>query len=318
VGVNSPQHQRLNKGISLDEVAMQFHTDTLLEEKPRVEMDAKTAIPCQSAKLVSFDVLGLSMEYHENVWDVDDSVMELCAFRDELWVLLASGLLLFLDAEKLTVKYSIELDTDGLVCQMFPVYNGHFAAVLCNERFSLLPTWLEQKTSKFSSVIINYPLAKCEHLCFAHVEHSGLFFTHSKDNKRMARFHITDLVVPDCDKILKIDSTRLISEVELEEKKKKEEDLKAYKQRKGLMLNLEDVNYTESSKPMGLVGMFDELEATSLDSLNVLINSKDAAESKEETKPPQAGRKTGFFPSPFRKKKNSSEQNSPGRKGSTK
>lgn len=57
--------------------------------------------------------------------------------------------------------------------------------------------------------------------------------------------------------IVKQQITRKLTDMEAIEMQRKKNDLASYRQRKGMMLNLENHAYTQDSKPMGLAGMFD-------------------------------------------------------------
>ncbi len=108
------------------------------------------------------------------------------------------------------------------------------------------------------------------------------------NERRVLRFSVGPRVPPGVEAVRQADNKRSLTEVEENEKQRKQSDMVRYVQKRGLMLNLSDVVYTESSKPMGLEFLMEgslEDELRRSDKPPVLVSSSSSSSLLSSSSP---------------------------------
>jgi hypothetical protein len=217
------------------------------------------AVRAGLARLVSFDTATSTLAEHKMSWVSDaEDIADIAVVGSELVVVHVSGLLVVYDpfAES-AVKFAVQLKlpSGGVLCQLLPHYDERFMLMWCGEQIYCAPLWPEERADAFGPLCLTDRVPHGVR-SVASLGGSTLFFAVGAE-RRLLRFGLAPAVPPGLEQLRVVESKRSLTEVEECERQKKHDDMQRYVQRKGLMLNLSGVVYTESSKPMGLEFLMD-------------------------------------------------------------
>lgn len=171
----------------------------------------------------------------------------------DVLVLCASGLLVVADPMEERSHVSVELDLAPLALLLLP--GARCCAVL--GRRALVTVTLAPGARSGAAVaasllrhVADAPLACAA--CAPPSAASPLLHVAPAHSRALLMFGVRPLIPDGLDRLRAAETTRSLTQMEEDERRRREENAQRYVQRKGLMLNLSENKYTESSKPMGL------------------------------------------------------------------
>ncbi len=268
-------------------------------------------------RLVSFDTATCTLVEHKMSWVSDEEeIADIAVVGSEVIVVHVSGLLVIYNpfAEAVVrFAWQLKLPPGGGLCQLSLHYDGQFLLLSCGEQLSCVPLWPEDRSQSFGALCLTEQLHGGVR-SLASLSGTTLFFAVGTE-RRVVRFGVAPAVPPGLERLRVVENKRSLTQVEECERQKKQEDMQRYVQRKGLMLNLSDVVYTESSKPMGLDFLMDgSLEdelRKSQDKPQVLVTGATPGSALSPKSSGSVHRKSvhGLF-SPFKKERRASRSGS--------
>ncbi len=318
-------YRKLSKNTTLtpEELAAMMSSNALdvVAATAAVKVDTVRAELC---KLVSFDTATCTLVEHKLEWpSKNEEIADFVVVGTQVIVVHASGFLVFLDpfdTEK-QLTHSAVLQTQGGLCQLEALFGGRFLLLWCGQELQCLPLWESDRWVSFAKLRVSQrlPNDKGKLQALTCLGDSSLFYAVCNDRK-VLRFSVSPRVPPGVEAVRKADNKRSLTEVEENERQRKQSDMQKYVQKKGLMLNLSDVIYTESSKPMGLEFLMegsleDELRRSQNDKPAVVVVSSSPQPAHVPVSSPSNGgtnRKSihSLF-SPFKKDRRSSKAMDP-------